>query len=211
MKLNISHYYHKFLEKSRSFLALLSTSRRIDFHLFLVLLRGRLMKLSMSSGYRRFVARLSSVAGSFPIRPLAGIRSFLACLYTIGDEFKARLSTVRRYSPVRKGELPIRRRQLPTGEKQLPVRRRHLPSGEKPPLTRSPIGRRVDVFLMAATLFVLALVGTSYFRRAMVDMPAPVTIFVSPQFWTMFGDTANLFIREFEGQNQGIRIIDGRG
>jgi len=207
MKLNISHYYHKFLEKSRSFLAYLSTSRRIDFPLFLVSLRGRLMKLSMSSGYQRFVARLTAGAKSLSARPSAGIMSFLGYLSAVGDEFKANLSTIRRYSPVKRGQLPIRRRRLPTGEKQLPVRRKPLPSGEKPPLARSPIGRRVDAFLMVATLLVLVLVGTGYLRRATADTPAPVTVFVSPQFWAMFGDIASSFIREFEGQNHGVRIM----
>jgi len=166
MKLNISHYYHKFLEKSRSFLAYLSTSRRIDIHLFVVSLRGCFTKLSMTSRYQRFAASLGTLFAG----PLAGIR-YLSAL-------RERLLVGRRPS---------------SGEDSLPP--------------RSFIGRRIDAFLMVATLMVLVLVSSGYVRRAVVDTPVPATIFVSPQFWAMFGDTASSFIQEFEEQHHGIRIM----
>ena len=61
--------------------------------------------------------------------------------------------------------------------------------------------------LMIATMMVLVIVTSSYFRRVIEDTPAPVSIFVSPQYWAIFGDIADTFIREFEAQNPGFRIV----
>ena len=120
------------------------------------------------------------------VRQSTGKKSFLERLSVGGKRFFARPA--------------VRRSRLPDEKPD-------LPAGEKPLLRRSLAGRRIDALLFVATLMVLVLVTSSYFRRVLFEAPAAVSIFVSPHYWAMFGDAADTFVREFEEQNPGFRIV----
>jgi len=96
----------------------------------------------------------------------------------------------------------------PPRKPRLPLRKKtaRVPTVGRP-LLRPPSGKRVDAFLFAATLIILVLVTSSYFRRTITATPEAVSIFVSPHYWTMFGNTADMFIMAFEAQNPGYRIV----
>jgi len=83
---------------------------------------------------------------------------------------------------------------------------RILPASKRQLRPHSLWGKRIDIFLLIATLVILTFVTGGYIRRVLVDAPPPVSIFVSPQYWTMFGEIADALILEFEGQNPGFRI-----
>jgi len=105
---------------------------------------------------------------------------------------------------------PAGRKPLPEPARKprLPRERKPLPARKPPrPLARPLANRKIDAFLFAAALIVLAFVASNYFRRTAMSDPAPVNIFISWQYWEMFGYTANLFVREFEEQNPGFRIV----
>jgi len=158
----------------------------------------------MSSPYKRFAASLSGgKAGG--ARPAPSHASAVA---------KPSAASLRaRNERQTAGEKTLlvsanRTRRLAKGKPPVPSARRPGKSGTRPAIdSRRPFaGRRVDIVLFVATLAVLALVTSSYVRRTMAA-PAPVSIFVSRQYWAMFGDTADSFAREFEGQNPGFRIL----
>jgi len=200
IKPNMSHYYRKFIEKSRSLFANLSSSRRIDFSLFMVGLRGFLMRVSMSSPYKRLVARLSGGTKPSPSRVYGGTKPSAASLRARKER-----STIGRKSLMASANRVRRSLKKKRPGKRARDRRLRQPEEGRRISTRSFAGRRVDIVLFVATLAVLALVSSSYFRRTTAS--APVSIFVSRQYWTMFGETADSFVREFEGQNPGFRVL----
>jgi len=88
---------------------------------------------------------------------------------------------------------------------------RLFPSATRPPPppdtpARRRAGRMVDAFLLAATVAVVALIAGGHARRAAMAPPPPVSIFVSAQYWEIFGNAAGAFAAEFEEQNPGFRI-----
>ena len=216
IKLSISHCYRKFLEKSRSFLARLSTGKGIALSLLAISLRGRFMKLSMSSSYQRFAARqsarkarLSAGVKSLIMRPIIGTRLFLAHLSVCKARITAGIKSlpVRLYAGAKSLIMrPIARaRSRPHFYRRKPLPKRQ--PGGKRLRQRSYLGKRIDAFLLIATLMVLVFVTSGYLRRTIMDAPAPVSIFVSPQYWAIFGDVADIFIREFQEQNPGFRVV----
>lgn len=282
IKLNISHYYRKILEKSRSFWAYLSASKRIDPALFVVSARERFAEIGASRFWRKLasalpaarkprrasgskagaerkktlLARLSSRRKSILADPLARKRPsakrkpFLADLSAGGKSLFARLSAFRerrqpaprkplfaRLSASRERRLARRKSLLASANKarrsaektpfreRLSAKRKSLfarlsvpkprpqerkrprPAGEKPALARPPAGRRLDALLAAATLLVLTFVVSGYVRGITAAPPTPTGIFVSPQYWAMFGDAAHTFVAEFEEQHPGFRIV----
>lgn len=128
------------------------------------MLRGRLMRLSMSSPFRRLVVRL-------PARRIARVQP------------------------------PPRISRSPK------ARRPHAP----PPLARTYRGWRTDAFIISATLMALVIVASGYLNREPAYEPEFATIFVSPRYWEIFGDTAEAFVREFEAQNPGVRVVSSDG
>ena len=205
IKPNMSHYYRKFIEKSRSLFANLSSNRRIDFSLFMVGLRGRFMRLSMSPPYRKFVAslfdcktRIATIRKLSPVSLVSRRKHLFSSRKSLlASANKARRSSERKSYILR----------LFAGRPRPSCKERIRPTAARPVLVRPFAGRRIDVALFVATLIVLAIVGTSYFRRTVASAPVFVNIFVSKQYWEMFGNTANSFIREFEDQNPGFRIL----
>ena len=52
---------------------------------------------------------------------------------------------------------------------------------------------------------VIVFIASGHFAKP--NLPVPINIFVSAQYWEMFGSTAESFIMEFESQNPGFRIV----
>jgi len=242
IKLSMSHYYRKFIEKSRSLFAHLSSSKRIDFSLLMVELRVRLMDVRP---YRKLVASLSAyrdrpTAEAKPppgarlpaapkpsfVRPTARRKKTLHLslptlrkrLFNGGKPFSVSTDKVKRVPQRKERRFPEKKVRRPLERKPLlsrllirrpspPVENEAKPAQDKPLRTRSRAGKRIDIFLFIATIVVLVIVSTSYFRRTMAYGPISVNIFISAQYWEMFGETADSFAREFEEQNPGFRIL----
>ncbi|MCL2557534.1 MAG: extracellular solute-binding protein, partial [Treponema sp.] len=128
---------------------------------------------------------------------------------------KARLQSIKRKAE-RREEFRLRasRRKAQKGR---PIKRRKSvarPTNKIPELARARIGGRVDVFLAVSAVAVLIFIFAGQSRMAASQAAALLarnaafnTIYVSPHFWAMFGDTAHVIVAEFEAQNPGTRVV----
>ena len=173
-------------------------------------------KLKIYRCYRKILDKLRAFFGYLSSSKRIDL-SFLAALLS-GHFMRLSMSSSYRSFAARRAEKAARRlAEKKSAAARRRARRKHRKPRAAPrkkprhaPTLSSNPSRRLDAFLVAATLVALMLVTSSYFRRttqAYVHDPTPfVSIFVSPQYWAMFGGIAYTLVREFEGQHPGFRI-----
>ncbi|MDR0495763.1 MAG: extracellular solute-binding protein [Treponema sp.] len=66
--------------------------------------------------------------------------------------------------------------------------------------------KRLDLFLLLATVAVLTAIAVQYARRPPDNQPKRVDISISPQCIALFGSAIDALIQEFEEQNPDLRI-----
>ena len=93
------------------------------------------------------------------------------------------------------------------GTKERNAEFRRPPENKRMPLPRPYLGKRIDIFLVAAMSVILIFVIPGFYSRLGGKVATIIDISVSPQFWTMFGETADLLLEEFHQQHPDFRII----